>query len=209
MGCLFLSGLLREPLLPKVHEGSVWASRGPEGGTGQSSGGPDRQRDMPASAWLVLPTLPAAPHGHGLPPCGRGSEAQRGDVSAEDGNKGGCSAPSGTVEGPSPLPGSQAHHRPPPSSPQVVNQILDRTSSGSFGGNEGFIYLTLPSLPLGGVGEPCPPLPSSPHSQGSPGGYSDPRKAQFRLHSLAPGPGSLKASVSLSAQWLFEWLSFP
>ncbi|XP_044895556.1 aldehyde dehydrogenase family 3 member B1-like isoform X5 [Felis catus] len=35
---------------------------------------------------------------------------------------------------------------------QVVNQILDRTSSGSFGGNEGFIYLTLPSLPLGGVG---------------------------------------------------------
>ncbi|KAM4845456.1 aldehyde dehydrogenase family 3 member B2-like [Thomomys bottae] len=35
---------------------------------------------------------------------------------------------------------------------QVVNQVLDRTSSGSFGGNEGFIYLTLPSLPLGGVG---------------------------------------------------------
>ncbi|XP_025771214.1 aldehyde dehydrogenase family 3 member B2-like [Puma concolor] len=35
---------------------------------------------------------------------------------------------------------------------QVVNQILDRTSSGSFGGNEGFIYLTLTSLPLGGVG---------------------------------------------------------
>ncbi|XP_026901318.1 aldehyde dehydrogenase family 3 member B2 [Acinonyx jubatus] len=35
---------------------------------------------------------------------------------------------------------------------QVVNQILDRTSSGSFGGNEGFIYPTLTSLPLGGVG---------------------------------------------------------
>uniref|UniRef100_A0A8C9JNT7 aldehyde dehydrogenase [NAD(P)(+)] n=1 Tax=Panthera tigris altaica TaxID=74533 RepID=A0A8C9JNT7_PANTA len=35
---------------------------------------------------------------------------------------------------------------------QVVNQILDRTSSGSFGGNEGFTYLTLTSLPLGGVG---------------------------------------------------------
>ncbi|XP_008580130.1 PREDICTED: aldehyde dehydrogenase family 3 member B2-like [Galeopterus variegatus] len=37
-------------------------------------------------------------------------------------------------------------------SSQVVNQMLDRTSSGSFVGNEGFIYLTLPSLPLGGVG---------------------------------------------------------
>nr|XP_012612865.1 aldehyde dehydrogenase family 3 member B2-like [Microcebus murinus] len=37
-------------------------------------------------------------------------------------------------------------------SSQVVNQMLDRTSSGSFGGNEGFIYMTLPSLPLGGVG---------------------------------------------------------
>ncbi|XP_039091286.1 aldehyde dehydrogenase family 3 member B2 isoform X2 [Hyaena hyaena] len=37
-------------------------------------------------------------------------------------------------------------------SKQVVNQILEQTSSGSFGGNEGFIYLTLTSLPLGGVG---------------------------------------------------------
>lgn len=37
-------------------------------------------------------------------------------------------------------------------SSQVVSQVLDRTSSGSFGGNEGFIYLTLPTLPLGGVG---------------------------------------------------------
>uniref|UniRef100_A0A8D0QDI9 Aldehyde dehydrogenase domain-containing protein n=1 Tax=Sus scrofa TaxID=9823 RepID=A0A8D0QDI9_PIG len=35
---------------------------------------------------------------------------------------------------------------------QVINQMLDRTSSGTFGGNDGFIYLTLPSLPLGGVG---------------------------------------------------------
>uniref|UniRef100_A0A4X1SZ63 Aldehyde dehydrogenase n=1 Tax=Sus scrofa TaxID=9823 RepID=A0A4X1SZ63_PIG len=32
---------------------------------------------------------------------------------------------------------------------QVINQMLDRTSSGTFGGNDGFIYLTLPSLPLG------------------------------------------------------------
>ncbi|XP_069326407.1 aldehyde dehydrogenase family 3 member B2 isoform X2 [Eulemur rufifrons] len=37
-------------------------------------------------------------------------------------------------------------------SSQVVNQMLERTSSGNFGGNEGFVYMTLPSLPLGGVG---------------------------------------------------------
>lgn len=36
---------------------------------------------------------------------------------------------------------------------QVVNQMLERTSSGGFGGNDGFLYLTLPALPLGGVGE--------------------------------------------------------
>uniref|UniRef100_F6Z7D1 Aldehyde dehydrogenase n=1 Tax=Equus caballus TaxID=9796 RepID=F6Z7D1_HORSE len=37
-------------------------------------------------------------------------------------------------------------------SSEVVNEMLDRTSSGTFGGNDGFTYLTLPSLPLGGVG---------------------------------------------------------
>ncbi|EFB28982.1 hypothetical protein PANDA_010238, partial [Ailuropoda melanoleuca] len=35
---------------------------------------------------------------------------------------------------------------------RVVTQILDRTSSGIFGGNQGFLHLILPSLPLGGVG---------------------------------------------------------
>ncbi|XP_046500615.1 aldehyde dehydrogenase family 3 member B2-like isoform X2 [Equus quagga] len=35
---------------------------------------------------------------------------------------------------------------------KVVNEMLDRTSSGTFGSNDGFTYLTLPSLPLGGVG---------------------------------------------------------
>ncbi|XP_014648558.1 PREDICTED: aldehyde dehydrogenase family 3 member B2-like isoform X2 [Ceratotherium simum simum] len=35
---------------------------------------------------------------------------------------------------------------------QVVNKMLDRTSSGSFTSNDGFVNLTLPSLPLGGVG---------------------------------------------------------
>ncbi|XP_055271335.1 aldehyde dehydrogenase family 3 member B2 isoform X1 [Moschus berezovskii] len=38
-------------------------------------------------------------------------------------------------------------------SSQVVNQMLDRTSSGNFAGNEGFAYLTLTSLPFGGVGK--------------------------------------------------------
>ncbi|KAM6157934.1 aldehyde dehydrogenase family 3 member B2-like [Rhynchocyon petersi] len=35
---------------------------------------------------------------------------------------------------------------------QVIEQMLERTSSGSFAGNEGFAFLTLSSLPLGGVG---------------------------------------------------------
>nr|XP_044997801.1 aldehyde dehydrogenase family 3 member B2 [Jaculus jaculus] len=37
-------------------------------------------------------------------------------------------------------------------SSQVVNHVLECTSSGGFGGNDGFLYLTLPSLPFGGVG---------------------------------------------------------
>ncbi|XP_006893309.1 PREDICTED: aldehyde dehydrogenase family 3 member B1-like [Elephantulus edwardii] len=35
---------------------------------------------------------------------------------------------------------------------EVVDQMLQQTSSGSFAGNEGFAFLTLPSLPLGGIG---------------------------------------------------------
>ncbi|XP_057584177.1 aldehyde dehydrogenase family 3 member B2 isoform X2 [Hippopotamus amphibius kiboko] len=37
-------------------------------------------------------------------------------------------------------------------SSQVVNQMLAQTSSGTFSGNDGFTFMTLPSLPLGGVG---------------------------------------------------------
>jgi hypothetical protein len=60
--------------------------------------------------------------------------------------------------------------------------MLERTSSGGFGGNDGFLYLTLPALPLGGVGEFLPPL-SIPESS-------------LLLH-LDPGSGSLMASGSL------------
>ncbi|XP_055474905.1 aldehyde dehydrogenase family 3 member B3 isoform X3 [Psammomys obesus] len=35
---------------------------------------------------------------------------------------------------------------------QVVKQVLARTSSGSFCGNDGFMHMTLSSLPFGGVG---------------------------------------------------------
>ncbi|XP_058382216.1 aldehyde dehydrogenase family 3 member B1 [Diceros bicornis minor] len=35
---------------------------------------------------------------------------------------------------------------------QVVEQVLARTSSGGFCGNDGFMHMTLPSLPFGGVG---------------------------------------------------------
>ncbi|XP_024902029.1 aldehyde dehydrogenase family 3 member B1 isoform X2 [Pteropus alecto] len=37
-------------------------------------------------------------------------------------------------------------------SSQVVKQVLARTSSGGFCGNDGFMHMTLTSLPLGGVG---------------------------------------------------------
>ncbi|DAA13647.1 aldehyde dehydrogenase family 3 member B1 isoform X2 [Bos taurus] len=38
-------------------------------------------------------------------------------------------------------------------SSQAVKQMLDRTSSGNFAGNQGFTFLTLTSLPFGGVGQ--------------------------------------------------------
>lgn len=37
-----------------------------------------------------------------------------------------------------------------------MKQVLDQTSSGNFGGNSGFLYMTLPGLPFGGVGEALP-----------------------------------------------------
>lgn len=36
--------------------------------------------------------------------------------------------------------------------PQVIKQVLARTSSGGFCGNDGFMHMTLSSLPFGGVG---------------------------------------------------------
>lgn len=35
---------------------------------------------------------------------------------------------------------------------QVVKQVLAWTSSGGFCGNDGFMHMTLASLPFGGVG---------------------------------------------------------
>lgn len=35
---------------------------------------------------------------------------------------------------------------------EVIKQVLARTSSGGFCGNDGFMYMTLSSLPFGGVG---------------------------------------------------------
>jgi hypothetical protein len=47
----------------------------------------------------------------------------------------------------------------PPAPSQVVREVLARTSSGGFCGNDGFMHMTLASLPFGGVGR-ClsPPL---------------------------------------------------
>ncbi|XP_075054586.1 aldehyde dehydrogenase family 3 member B1 [Mixophyes fleayi] len=38
------------------------------------------------------------------------------------------------------------------SSTQIVNQVLDRTSSGGFVANDGFMHTTIISLPFGGIG---------------------------------------------------------
>ncbi|XP_036621205.1 aldehyde dehydrogenase family 3 member B1-like [Trichosurus vulpecula] len=35
---------------------------------------------------------------------------------------------------------------------KVVNKVLDQTSSGNFGGNDGFMFMTITSMPFGGVG---------------------------------------------------------
>ncbi|XP_008072136.1 aldehyde dehydrogenase family 3 member B1-like [Carlito syrichta] len=51
-------------------------------------------------------------------------------------------------------------------SSQVIEEVLARTSSGGFCGNDGFMHMTLPSLPFGGVGRcpgPVPAVPSEPH----------------------------------------------
>lgn len=105
-----------------------------------------------------------------------------------------CSLWNGWAEPPIPM------MSPPlcPRRPQVVKQVLAQTSSGNFGGNEGFMYVTLWSMPMGGVGEPCP-TPGKPvwvlQTQKSP------VLPSFTANvDLSPGP--LKASVSLSAKWL-------
>ncbi|XP_051823653.1 aldehyde dehydrogenase family 3 member B2-like isoform X1 [Antechinus flavipes] len=35
---------------------------------------------------------------------------------------------------------------------KVVNKVLEQTSSGTFGGNDGFMFMTIISMPFGGVG---------------------------------------------------------
>jgi len=41
--------------------------------------------------------------------------------------------------------------------PQEVNQVLERTSSGGFCGNDTLMHVTLTSLPFGGIGRSKPP----------------------------------------------------
>uniref|UniRef100_A0A8C7BAN4 Aldehyde dehydrogenase domain-containing protein n=1 Tax=Neovison vison TaxID=452646 RepID=A0A8C7BAN4_NEOVI len=48
------------------------------------------------------------------------------------------------------LPATGPHGCSPPH--QVVKQVLAQTSSGGFCGNDGFMHMTLASLPFGGVG---------------------------------------------------------
>lgn len=50
-------------------------------------------------------------------------------------------------------------HSGSPPRPQVVKRVLAQTSSGGFCGNDGFMHMTLASLPFGGVGR-CPQSPA-------------------------------------------------
>lgn len=51
---------------------------------------------------------------------------------------------------------SPLHSLDPPLASQVIHKILDRTSSGSFTSNDGFVFLSQITLPFGGVGEHTP-----------------------------------------------------
>lgn len=50
---------------------------------------------------------------------------------------------------------------PSPFPSQVVNQVLEKTSSGCFCGNDTLMQVTLTSLPFGGIGKSrAPSLPT-------------------------------------------------
>lgn len=46
---------------------------------------------------------------------------------------------------------------PSPFPSQVVNQVLEKTSSGSFCSNDTLMQVTLTSLPFGGIGKSAAP----------------------------------------------------
>lgn len=60
------------------------------------------------------------------------------------------------------LPGHKASWLLSPPPKQVVKQVLAQTSSGGFCGNDGFMHMTLASLPFGGVGR-CRQSPALSH----------------------------------------------
>ncbi|XP_042093563.2 aldehyde dehydrogenase family 3 member B1 isoform X2 [Ovis aries] len=71
---------------------------------------------------------------------------------------------------------------------QVVKRVLAQTSSGGFCGNDGFMHLTLASLPFGGVGRCClSPRPAPLHRAWSGTFHAGPGtsvRRQTRRHSL-------------------------
>lgn len=93
----------------------------------------------------------------------------------------------GTLRGPGRAPAALLPASPllPP---QVVKRVLAQTSSGGFCGNDGFMHLTLASLPFGGVGRCClSPRPAPLHRAWSGTFHAGPGtsvRRQTRRHSL-------------------------
>lgn len=121
-------------------------------------------------------------------------------------------------------------------SSQVVKQVLARTSSGAFCGNDGYMHVTLHSLPFGGVGRcwqspafllyltdgTSAPLSCSPTVWTEPsrpasaltyvfGGVSRSESDPSTLSENLPGPSeSSQAQLTASGGWPFlTWLWGP
>lgn len=154
--CPFYLPCPKHPSFPKPCKSSVWVCRAPEGGWGRAEVRPCRR-----SRAGCLSAAAANPHRHFSGPRAPLYELRGATLTQQRMETGeapllavecGASAP--------PLTLASASH-------QVVKQMLDRTSSGNFAGNQGFTFLTLTSLPFGGVGEPRPPDPHLPAIRGS------------------------------------------
>ncbi|KAK4822765.1 hypothetical protein QYF61_019956 [Mycteria americana] len=97
---------------------------------------------------------------------------------------------------------------PPALTPQVVNRVLERTSSGCFCSNDTITHMTLTSLPIGGIGRSVPrkrvlqnpPAPSASKARGLPAAGEPCPEPFWLCHHPPPRPQQLPAAPGLSSQ---------